>query len=269
MTRQAVSTNGAPAADQAQVSFEFVAQRITEVPLLLLWGAVLLIVGHHARARQVQVPAPAKRTSSNAGGGGHPRRKSLKGSEEPENRRQQTEDPPGSDFPQVARLAEFKATPRGSAISVRSDEGTASGAVIASHGLSRNTNVDDGSRVPGAVGSRRPVETTRRQCSAHCKPRQKFFSAEHPSPCGSRFGDAGSLRSRPVSGQHRFRITACGSRMRREHALAAIVSHSSVESRGARETAGRNRLVIRGRRRWQGRGPHGSCRKRNLSQHSG
>ena len=47
-----------------QVSFDFVAQRISEVPLLLLWGAVLLFVGHHARARQVMVQAPSRRTSS-------------------------------------------------------------------------------------------------------------------------------------------------------------------------------------------------------------
>jgi hypothetical protein len=51
----------------AQVSFDFVAQRISEVPLLLLWGAVLLFVGHHARARQVMVQAPSRRTPSTAG----------------------------------------------------------------------------------------------------------------------------------------------------------------------------------------------------------
>jgi hypothetical protein len=99
---------------------------------------------------------------------------------------------------------------------------------------------------PRREGSRKLWETTRRQCSAHCKLRQKSYSAKHPSHCGSRFGDAGSSRSRPVSGQHRSRRTACGSGMRRDTRWQQSFTRSSVESRGARETAGRNCVVVLG-----------------------
>ena len=56
----------------------------------------------------------------------------------------------------------------------------------------------------------------------------------------------GLFGSRPVSGQHRSRSTACGSGLRRDTRWRQSFTPSSVESRGARETAGRNRLVLGG-----------------------